>query len=92
MLRDKEEANKAQPDDVKQQRVEARIAELHWKLSRKRAQAAIEQEARVQRRLGRMGVCCQGYRWVRQAGAGGWRCAGGSRFVGDEVVAGGGGD
>ncbi|KAL8708732.1 MAG: hypothetical protein Q9220_006458 [cf. Caloplaca sp. 1 TL-2023] len=43
-----------------------------------------EQEKKVQKKLREMGVCVQGFQWLRRPG--GWRCAGGSHFVGDDQM------
>ena len=40
-----------------------------------------KREEQVQVRLREMGVCCMGYRWIKQCD--GYRCAGGSHFVGN---------
>jgi len=40
-----------------------------------------EKEVKAQRKLEKMGVCCAGFQWIKQPG--GYRCAGGSHFVGD---------
>lgn len=42
------------------------------------------QEAQAQKKLQEMGVCCAGFRWVKQLGW--YRCAGGAHWVGDEVL------
>ena len=38
-----------------------------------------KQEQAVQQKLQDMGVCCQGFRWIKQTS--GYRCAGGSHYV-----------
>jgi len=43
-------------------------------------------EAEARKKLEREGLCPAGFDWIRQAG--GYRCAGGSHFVGDEVLSG----
>ncbi|PQE16474.1 nfx1-type zinc finger-containing 1 protein [Rutstroemia sp. NJR-2017a BBW] len=55
-----------------------RIAE---ELERRRAEEEKrrKQEAQAQTKLREMGVCCAGFRWIKQAG--GYRCAGGAHFV-----------
>lgn len=40
-----------------------------------------EEEARKRERVARMGQCPMGYNWIKQAT--GYRCAGGSHFIGD---------
>jgi hypothetical protein len=59
---------------------------------RERAAAALRQvreeqgwkqrkEERILQKLRNLGVCVQGYQWMKQAS--GCRCAGGSRFISD---------
>lgn len=80
---------------LKRQQEEARLDEQNARLERARALDAFEKaqhdarerkqrEARAQAKLQEMGVCVAGYRWVRQGG--GWRCKGGSHFVGDSEL------
>lgn len=45
-------------------------------------QRAQQQERKAQEKLRQMGVCPVGYQWIKQSG--GYRCAGGSHFVGNE--------
>ncbi|KAF1814036.1 P-loop containing nucleoside triphosphate hydrolase protein [Eremomyces bilateralis CBS 781.70] len=45
-----------------------------------------EKEKEMLRKLETMGLCPMGYHWIKQSG--GYRCAGGSHFVGDEQVGG----
>ena len=40
-----------------------------------------QREAQAQQKLRALGVCCQGFRWIKQSS--GYRCAGGSHFVGN---------
>ena len=40
-----------------------------------------QKERQAQKKLREMGVCCAGFRWIKQAQ--GYRCAGGSHFVSD---------
>lgn len=79
----------AQIDDEAKRRHEAmRLAAIE---ARRKADAEAErqkkmleqqkQEAKAQQKLREMGVCPVGYRWIKQAG--GYRCAGGSHFVGN---------
>ncbi|KAE8154703.1 P-loop containing nucleoside triphosphate hydrolase protein [Aspergillus avenaceus] len=46
---------------------------------REAAEEARRKEQATQKKLKTMGVCCMGYRWIKQAS--GYRCAGGSHFV-----------
>ncbi|KAG8221423.1 P-loop containing nucleoside triphosphate hydrolase protein [Butyriboletus roseoflavus] len=87
-------------DKVEQERVQreleaARKREAEAKAARERVVAELkrkqQEEAQrqlrqqeIQRRLGRSGRCPMGYRWVQQLG--GWRCEGGSHFVGDQQL------
>ena len=43
-----------------------------------------EHEVRMQGKLRKMGVCSQGFRWIKQAS--GYRCAGGSHYVSDAAL------
>lgn len=85
----------AEADDLKRRREEARLQEQHARIAREKEQAELErmrslaearkrQEAIAQTKLRQMGVCCAGYRWIKQAG--GYRCAGGSHFVDDGAL------
>jgi len=44
-----------------------------------------EDTAEMQARLQKMGVCVQGFVWIRQSG--GWRCHGGGHFISDAQLA-----
>lgn len=48
---------------------------------RKRINEERRKEQAVQQRLRKMGVCVQGFRWIKQHG--GYRCAGGSHYISD---------
>jgi hypothetical protein len=61
---------------------EAELAELERK--RQFMEEEREKERQAQKRLREMGVCSQGFRWIKQAS--GYRCAGGSHFVSDEQL------
>ncbi|KAL9584330.1 MAG: hypothetical protein Q9212_002190 [Teloschistes hypoglaucus] len=52
---------------------------------RKAAEEERRKEAAAQRKLRTLGVCVAGFRWIKQVG--GYRCAGGSHFVGDAELA-----
>lgn len=43
-----------------------------------------EHERLMQKKLRKMGVCCMGFQWIKQAQ--GYRCAGGSHFVSDDAL------
>ncbi|KAG0697522.1 hypothetical protein DFH29DRAFT_811613 [Suillus ampliporus] len=71
------------------QREAARIQEPEAKAARDRAITALREkqqeeerrrreEARVQQKLRKMGVCCAGFRWIKQTE--GYRCARGSHY------------
>lgn len=45
-----------------------------------------QEELKMQKRLETMGLCPMGYRWIKQAG--GYRCEGGSHWVGDGEIGG----
>lgn len=73
----------------------ARLKVLEARKKREREEAALRaareeeekrraQEAKAQAALRQMGVCVAGYRWIKQAS--GYRCAGGSHFVGNEAL------
>ncbi|KAK8428842.1 putative AAA family ATPase [Phyllosticta citricarpa] len=65
-----------------QRRLEAEMAALRRKkeeLDRQRQKEAKERAA-----LQQMGVCCMGYRWIKQTG--GYRCAGGSHYVSEAQI------
>ena len=47
-------------------------------------QLAQQQEQKVQQKLRALGVCVAGYKWIKQSN--GYRCAGGSHFVGNEEL------
>ena len=90
------EANKAQDEEharqLRQQQEDARLEQEKARKERERAKAEFEEmrirsirqkkEKAVQEKLRNMGVCVQGYQWVRQAG--GYRCAGGSHYIGND--------
>ncbi|KAF2471116.1 P-loop containing nucleoside triphosphate hydrolase protein [Lindgomyces ingoldianus] len=90
-LENLEKAEQDAKDDEERRRVEAerirRVLEMRKQqemlveLERRRQEAekAREKEIVVQRKLRNLGVCVQGFRWIKQAG--GYRCAGGAHFV-----------
>lgn len=83
----------AEQNELKRKWEEARLLECQARAERERQAAILEakrkqeaeekrQEAKAQAALRQMGVCPVGYRWIKQAS--GYRCAGGSHFVGNE--------
>ncbi|KAF2095349.1 P-loop containing nucleoside triphosphate hydrolase protein [Rhizodiscina lignyota] len=63
-------------------RREAELEELINK--RKATDEARRKEALAQKKLREMGVCCAGFRWIKQSS--GYRCAGGSHSVSDSQL------
>ena len=87
--------NDAEIDELKRKREKARLEEQTARRAREKALAELErvrleeqerrrQEARAQATLRQMGVCCAGFRWIKQLS--GYRCAGGSHFVSNEKL------
>ena len=87
--------NDAEIDELKHKRERARLEEQTARRAREKALAELErvrleeqerrrQEARAQASLRQMGVCCAGFRWIKQLP--GYRCAGGSHFVSNEKL------
>ena len=86
-----QDAAEDEPDvqKLKQMRERARLEERDADAARRKAMEELEKvrvrevrqrrEERVQVRLREMGVCCAGYRWIKQGD--GYRCEGGSHFV-----------
>lgn len=91
---DEDEADEVKIQALKQQQEHARLEERAAREARENAKRELEKarleevrrkrEERVLERLREMGVCVAGFEWVRQRG--GYRCAGGSHFVGDGVL------
>ncbi|KAJ7494734.1 P-loop containing nucleoside triphosphate hydrolase protein [Mycena galericulata] len=73
-------------DRLKLQMLAVKRERLERELERKKQEAEQRRvrEVAVQTALRRMGVCVQGYPWIKQAT--GWRCAGGSHFIRDEQL------
>ncbi|CZR61308.1 related to stage V sporulation protein K [Phialocephala subalpina] len=93
----KEEAEQRRKEQDAQAKLreQARIREVEAKEYRDRMQRELERqrkkqeerrkkEKKAQLKLREMGVCVQGYRWIKQAK--GYRCAGGSHFVSDSQL------
>lgn len=83
-------ARKARADEEKRKLEAARLAEQRARFAHAKAKADLEKrqreeaenrkkEAQVQQKLRYMGVCCMGYRWIKQAS--GYRCSAGGHFV-----------
>ncbi|KAE8349886.1 P-loop containing nucleoside triphosphate hydrolase protein [Aspergillus coremiiformis] len=51
---------------------------------REEAEKQRRKEQETQKKLRTMGVCCMGFRWIKQAR--GYRCAGGSHYVSNEAI------
>ena len=90
-----DEHNQEKIAEQKRKQEEARLAEVNARLQRERALQELEnarriaearkrQEAAVQAKLRKMGVCVAGYQWIKQSS--GYRCAGGSHFIGNEQL------
>lgn len=88
-------ANDAKWEELKRLREQARLEEQLARRAREEAlekwqRACREEERRrqeemtAQAKLRKMGVCCAGFRWIKQSS--GYRCAGGSHFVSDEQL------
>ena len=59
-------------------------AENRARKIREEAERKRKEEVQVQTKLREMGVCVAGFRWIKQAD--GYRCAGGSHFVGNDAL------
>ena len=91
-LREKKAADEAEAQELRRRQEEARLEQEKARRERERAkedlerlkvlQARQEREKVVQERLRNMGVCVQGFQWIKQAG--GYRCAGGSHYIGND--------
>lgn len=77
---------------LKREREKARAEREKARRERDKAEAELERmrirrieeetERAVQERLRNMGVCVQGFQWIKQAS--GYRCAGGSHYIGND--------
>ena len=87
--------NDAEIEELKLKREEARLEEQTTRRARENALAELERvrleeqqrrrrEASAQATLRKMGVCCAGFRWIKQLS--GYRCAGGGHFVSNEKL------
>jgi hypothetical protein len=61
-----------------------REAHDEWERAKKAAEEERRKEAVAQQKLRKMGVCCMGYRWIKQMG--GYGCAGGGHYVSNEQL------
>jgi SpoVK/Ycf46/Vps4 family AAA+-type ATPase len=68
-------------EELKRCREAARLRELQARAAKEEERKRHEAEVRVQTKLRQMGRCVAGYEWIKQAS--GYRCAGGSHFVGN---------
>ena len=92
------DARKARDEELqefKRRHEEARLKELLGRRAKAEADERLrkiredaerkrKEDSRVQAKLRAMGVCVAGFRWIKQAG--GYRCAGGSHFVGNSEL------
>lgn len=90
------DARKAKDEEdaqqLKRQQEKARLEREKARREREKAKAEFERmriahvrqkrEEAVQDKLRNMGVCVQGFQWIKQAG--GYRCAGGAHYIGNE--------
>lgn len=81
--------DEAEAQELLRKQEEARLQEQAARLVRENAKAELERiriqefqqrrKRQVQSKLREMGVCCQGFEWIKQVL--GYRCAGGSHYV-----------
>lgn len=94
-LREIQAKNEARALELLRLREEARIRETEaqaererirkeWEKRKKEEEERRKKEEIAQSKLRQMGVCVQGFRWIKEAG--GYRCAGGSHWVGDSQL------
>ncbi|BAE61204.1 unnamed protein product [Aspergillus oryzae RIB40] len=79
---DDSEKKKQHEKERLQREIETRAKEAELERLRKLREEAEKQrckEQEAQKKLRTMGVCCMGFRWIKQAQ--GYRCAGGSYYV-----------
>jgi hypothetical protein len=74
--KDDEEKRRLEKERVEAELERRRKEELYAAMEREK-----EREKMAQKKLRELGVCCQGYRWIKQTN--GYRCAGGSHFLSD---------
>jgi hypothetical protein len=82
-LKDDEAKRRHEQTRIQNEIERRRQEEILEELRKKREKLAEERrkEHEAQKKLREMGVCCQGFRWIKQAG--GYRCAGGSHWLSD---------
>jgi hypothetical protein len=80
LMRQREEARLR---ELAMREEQARIAQLQEAKRQEEARKRKE-EARVQAKIRKMGICPAGFRWIKQAH--GYRCAGGSHFLNNDVL------
>ena len=68
--------------ELERRSYEERLARLQKK--QEEEQKRRQQEQQAQEKLRHMGVCCAGFRWIKQGS--GYRCAGGSHYVSNEQL------
>ena len=93
-LRDQKAKDEADAQRIKLRQEEARAEQEKARREREKAKMELEKmriqlieqkrEKAVQDKLKNMGVCCQGFPWIKQAG--GYRCAGGSHYIGNDSL------
>jgi archaellum component FlaD/FlaE len=82
-------------NELKRKQEEERLQQLDTKRRKREKEETLRRikeaeearkkcEAAAQKKLKMMGVCCAGFRWIKQNG--GYRCAGGSHFVTDSQL------
>ena len=69
---------------ARQRREQERLRHEHFRRQKEDAKARQEHEKKMQQKLREMGVCCQGFRWIKQSA--GYRCAGGSHFIANAAL------
>lgn len=81
--RDAEERQYIEAERIKRELERRKLEEVQARLKQERLKREEEKqrEMQVQQKLRTLGVCVQGYQWIKQAN--GYRCAGGSHFVTD---------
>jgi len=91
-LREVQVKDEAEALELLRKREEARIKELEARAERERIEKEFErirmaeeerkkQEAKVQTKLRKMGICPMGFHWTKQSG--GYRCSAGGHWVDD---------
>jgi hypothetical protein len=68
-------------EEAKRRERQARVERNKLEAKRRAEQERRNSEARAQQKLRNMGVCVQGFQWIKSSG--GYRCAGGGHFVSD---------